>query len=193
MSNLLQALKLISERSGALVALLEEMPEALHDAGEGIESAGVWAQKVGQGLSPQGQARPNQVTLSGTLDQLASTTGACNAKLDQAASLLRSVATLIGQIEIPTVSPTTREFTIGFWTGRLVTGVTIGSASPFSDVKTKLQDAADELGEVADWFETASQGFGSMKEISDSTAEHAETIGKALERGGKKLQAAFPE
>ena len=74
MSNIVQALKLISERSGDLIALLEDMPEVLHDAGEGMERAGVWAKQVGRGLSPQGQAGSNPLTLSGTLDQLASTT-----------------------------------------------------------------------------------------------------------------------
>ena len=195
MPDFLRALRLIWERSSDIEALLDRLPEVLHSAGEGMETAGNWAVEVSQGLSAQGQGGPsNQPTLSGILDDLVSLTDSCSQKLLQTATQLGILASVLDQIQVPSISPVMHPLDLGFWSGEVMIGIDTDLASPpfVGPVVNKLTDVEQDLREVAASIRTASQGIDSIKDISDSAARHTRNIGSALEEGGDKLKTAFP-
>ncbi len=175
----LNALKLLW--SDWLLPLLESLPKALKDAGEGIEAAGENVVKASYFIKGGGNVPVNaRETVALTADVIED----CDQIIKNAAQLIKTAGEEIDKIKVPTV---TASYTTVVGVS-VVSGLQFGETSLFGNVASNLKNGANNLNNVAAKLHTASNNLNNLRDALNETGGDLYTVGMKLKESGEALK-----
>lgn len=180
--DFVHVLGLIWEQRAALVTLLEKVPDAMHATGAGMEVAGQGAIEAGRAL--KGGTGVTTSALD-ALEAAAQALSDCCNQVQSVASYIEDAGKDIGDIKVPTVSPTYA------YVGpqKVVSGLSFDETKLFGNVSKALKDGAGKLDDAADGLASAVTALQNLKQALSDTGGDLNTVGQELKEGGQALQA----
>jgi hypothetical protein len=189
LSAFVNLIKFLWQHPQQLLNLLQGMVTAMHTTGQGIEIAGNGAIAASQ-LFTGGPNVP--VSSSQTLEAAADAIEAARTQIENAADLIDDAATTIGNVKVPTVTPTYITLPIGVqpdgspW--RVVNGLSLGQVSAFGQVRNALRSSANRIEDFGQDLQGAANNVRSLKGALNTAGQDFSEMGVALRDSGRVLQ-----
>lgn len=192
MSKLGAFMNLISflwQHPDQLLTLLQNLVSVMHVAGQGMEVAGdgaVAASRVFTG----GVGVP--ISAPQTLEAAADAIEEAKQQIRYAADLIDNAADTIGNIQVPTITPSYIDLPIGVqadgtpW--RVVSGFTVGGTSAFGGVKTALRGSSDRIDNFGGDLQLTANNVRGLKQALTDAGNNIKDLGDALKQSGQSLQ-----
>lgn len=183
-------IRFILQHPDELLALLQNMLTVMNTAGQGMEAAGNGAISASRFFTG-GPGIP--VSTDDAMEAAADAIEAAKSQIRQAANLIEDAATAIGDIKVPTVTPTFTTIGMGSASWRVVNGLTVGDATLFGGVEDALKDGADHMSDFGDDLQGAATALRSVGSRLNSAGEDLNEMGVALRDAGQGLQELTDE
>jgi hypothetical protein len=188
--SILALLKFLWENADHLADLLQKLPPALRNAGDGLVTAGDGALLVGRGLGGESSGEPGAAS---SLKEATAAIRQVERHVQELAGEIRTMADALDEVRIPTISPVKQRFNLrlaGLGEPELVTGITIGEQRlpVLGNLSTRLRAQAAGLeGTLPERLETAAGHLDRLSEALERSGQRMRTVGGALQDGGRAL------
>lgn len=170
----------------ALTPLFEQLPSLLPVAGQAMVTSGEQAINAGKALRKQGGFTVNAEDL---VDDLSTAIGTAKTALDDAITKITSAADQINAVSIPTFAPTYFSVPNGLGGSvSVMTGLGLGSLSPFTSMHNRLDDVVDYLEDLSAELDTANSKLTDLSDLLADTGGNLRTLGDALKEAGQAFQ-----
>lgn len=198
MANLTGFSKLIKflwQNPDQLRLILENLVAVMNVTGQGMETAGNGAIAASR-LFTGGPGVP--VSAQSTVKAAADAVENAKEQIQSAATLIQDAANAIGNIKVPTVTPSMVTLPIIKWPNgnpvEVVGGVSVGQTSAFSGVKTSLNQGAGKIDSFGNDLQVTANNLNQLSSRLNQAGQDLRDAGESLRDSGKTLkEATTPE
>ena len=186
MAPFIQLLKLLWTKRNELLTLFDKLPLLLHDAGEGIESAGKNTRIFGAYLHG-GEPAPTsarQITA-----QTAEYLNASHQLIKNAAQVIGQAGNLLNQVNVPMVKFSYVTMDLGpLGTWKVVERIDIENKRLFDQVAGALHESQNNFTNMGNDLKKAAEQLEAFSRWFDVAGKEMDVVGDKLIQGGRALQ-----
>lgn len=186
MTNILEVLNLIWQRKDDLVRFLDQLPALLHDAGEGIETAGNTTRVFGQYMRGGQNAPANARQI---MTQMANYFEGGRTMVRNAAHVIGQAANLLSSIQVPVLEIDNDVIDLGMmgkW--NVVKSISVENRRLLQPASDLLDNGSDQLNSLGQNLKEIAEQLDALATWFDSAGREMDKMGVKLIDGGKKLQ-----
>jgi hypothetical protein len=186
MANFFEVLRLIWEKKHDLARFLDKLPALLHDAGEGIETAGgttrVFGQYMRGGQNAPINARQIMTQTADYFEGGRTVVRAAAQVIGQAADVLASIQVPVLEIENDTIDLGA----MGKWS--VVKSISVENKRLLQPASDLLDDGSTQLNSLGQNLKEIGEQLDALAAWFDSAGREMDKVGLKLIDGGKALQ-----